>query len=67
MGDQPAAAADGRLAAGAPPGVIQDPELQNELSAAAFLLAANRVHQAGEAAGRCRSLLAKAAPDRFWD
>jgi CRISPR-associated Csx2 family protein len=45
------------------PRVIQDPELQKELSNAAFLLAANRIHQAGEAASRCRSLLASAAPD----
>ena len=45
------------------PRVIRDPDLQKELSSTAFLLSANRVHQAGEAAGRCRSLLAQAAPD----
>jgi len=45
------------------PRVIRDPDLQKELSSTAFLLSANRVHQAGEAAGRCRSLLGQAAPD----
>lgn len=47
--------------------VVRDTELQKALADTAFLLSTNQVHQAGEAAQKCRHILAEAPADPILD